>query len=255
MGHTLGIVVPAYEPNVSILREYISSLHTEVSPAEIIIEIDSPATETVAALRELPVEVNVSPRRRGKGAAVTHGFDALNTEVFAFVDADGSTPASSVNRITTPVLDGRTDLAIGSRRHPEANVHSHQTVVRRWLGNFFAFTAKKTLALPINDFQCGAKAISRSAWQEVRQHLHEPGFAWDLELIGMTAALGYTIQEIPIEWTDQPGSTVNPIGTSVSLAKALLMVRHRTKLLSKNTMHNVVASYRSEDDSLIDQRK
>lgn len=255
MGHTLGITVPAYEPDVHVLSEYVAALHDVLSPAEIIIELDAPTTETIDALRALPVELNVSSTRRGKGAAVTHGFDSLDTDVLAFVDADGSTPANSVDGITTPVLEGRTDLAVGSRRHPDAVVHSHQTYVRRWLGNLFAFVAKKTLGLPLNDFQCGAKAITRAAWQEIRTHLHEPGFAWDLELIGITAALGYSIQEIPIEWTDHPGSTVNPIGTSLSLAKALLMVRHRAKLLSDNTVHGILAAYRTEDESIIEQRK
>lgn len=255
MDHTLGIVVPAYEPDVNLLRNYIDSLDTELSPTKIIVEIDSPPETTIDSLRDLPIDVNVSPNRRGKGAAVTNGFDALETDALAFVDADGSTPASSVDRITTPILTGKTDLAVGSRRHPDAIIHSHQTYVRRWLGNLFALIAKKTLALPINDFQCGAKAITQSAWQEVRTQLHEPGFAWDLELIGMTAALGYSIQEIPIEWTDQPGSTVNPLATSLSLAKALFMVRHRAKLASNNTVHGVLAAYRSEDESLIEQRK
>lgn len=255
MGHSLGIVVPAYEPDMNLLRKYITSLETGLSPTKIIVEIDAPAETTIDSLRDLPVEVNVSSNRRGKGAAITNGFDSLETNVLAFVDADGSTPASSVDRITSPVLTGKTDLAVGSRRHPDAIVHSHQTYVRRRLGNLFALIAKKTLALPINDFQCGAKAITRSAWQEVRTQLHEPGFAWDLELIGMTAALGYRIQEIPIEWTDQPGSTVNPLATSFSLAKALLMVRHRAKLISNNTVHGVLDTYRSEDESLIDHRK
>jgi glycosyltransferase involved in cell wall biosynthesis len=226
-----------------------------VSPAEIIIEIDSPKPVTVDRLQELPVTVNSSPTRRGKGAAVTAGFDSLTTDVLAFVDADGSTPAHSVNRIITPVIDNQTDLAVGSRRHPDATVHSHQTYVRRWLGNLFAFIARKTLAIPINDFQCGAKAITQSAWLDVREHLHEPGFAWDLELIGMTAALGYSIQEIPIEWTDQPDSTVNTLGTTVSLAKALVMVRHRTKLANNNAIHGALATHRSEDESLIEQQK
>lgn len=255
MGRSLGIVIPAYQPDVAVLLEYLTAIRSVVSPKTIKVEIDSPTNDTLEKLQALPVELNVSPTRRGKGAAITNGFDSLDTDVFAFVDADGSTPAHSVQRVINPVLEHRTDLAIGSRRHPDAIVHSHQTHIRRWLGNLFAIAARKILALPFHDYQCGTKAISKEAWQTVRTHLYEPGFAWDLELIAMTTALGYSIQEIPIEWNDHPGSTVEPIGTSMSLAKALFMVRHRGKVLREDPVHGVLSSYRSEEESLIERRR
>ncbi|MDZ7730035.1 MAG: hypothetical protein U5K37_02095 [Natrialbaceae archaeon] len=62
------------------------------------------------------------------------------------------------------------------------------------------------------DFQCGAKAIHRSAWEETAPYLDEAGFGWDVELISIVDALGFSLCEVPIEWEDAPESTVSSVG-------------------------------------------
>jgi glycosyltransferase involved in cell wall biosynthesis len=253
MERTLGIVVPAYRPNVDALSGYVRAIEESLDPDTIRIELDDPAPGVAERLRDLPATVAVANARRGKGAAITHGFEALTTDVFAFVDADGSTPAGALVTVVDRVATGEADLAVGSRRHPESTVTSHQTYARRWLGNAFAFLARLALSVPLYDFQCGAKAIDAEAWASVRDHLYEPGFAWDLELIAVADALGYRIEEVPIEWEDRPGSTVSPVGTSLALAKALVVVRHRARRLTDHLLHSTIETYREEGPSLIDR--
>lgn len=255
MDRSIGIVVPAYEPDVSLLQTYVEAIEKDLGPAEIQIELDDPDGNVAPELESLDATVSVSPTRRGKGAAITHGFEALNTDVFAFVDADGSTPVHSLKAVLDPVVDGDCSLAVGSRRHPTATVRTHQTIARRWLGNGFAWLARRILSVPLYDFQCGAKAIDATVWSAVRNHIYEPGFAWDLELIVMTDAFGYEIEEVPIKWEDQPGSTVSPVGTSLSLAIALFVVRHRAKRLEDNRLHTAIQTYREDPTALVDRRK
>jgi glycosyltransferase involved in cell wall biosynthesis len=253
MDRSLGVVVPAYDPDVDVLSAYVRAIEGTLDPAEIRIELDDPAPGVAEHLRELPATVAVANARRGKGAAITHGFEALSTDVLAFADADGSTPARALGTVIDPVAAGDAALAVGSRRHPASTVTSHQTYARRWLGNAFAFLARVALSVPLQDFQCGAKAIDADAWESVRDHLYEPGFAWDLELIAVANALGHRIEEVPIEWEDQPGSTVSPVGTSLALAKALVVVRHRARRLDDHLLHAAIESYREEAPSLVDR--
>ena len=253
MERSLGVVVPAYNPDVGILSSYVRAIKGTLDPAEIRIELDAPAPTAAERLRDLPATVAVADARRGKGAAITHGFEALSTDVYAFADADGSTPADALASVVEPVDVGDADLAVGSRRHPESTVTSHQTYARRWLGNGFAFLARLALSVPLHDFQCGAKAIDAGAWASVRDHLYEPGFAWDLELIAIANALGHRIKEIPIEWEDRPGSTVSPVGTSLALAKALVVVRHRARCVGDHRLHSAIETYREEGPALIDR--
>ena len=217
------------------------------------IEVDDPREAVAAALADLPATVNVSPYRRGKGAAVTAGFEALETDVLAFADADGSTPPGELARVVAAVTDGDADLAVGSRRHPEAEITSHQTLARRFLGDGFAWLARRLLDADLYDYQCGAKAIRRPAWTAVREHLYEPGFAWDVELVAMAGALELAIAEVPITWEDMPGSTVSPVRDSVRLGRALLVSRHRAKQIRNSRVHNAIAATREDPTALIDK--
>lgn len=253
MARSVGIVLPAYEPDVGRLARYIRDISTSLDPSVLRIELDAPSAGVVAELADLPAEVHVADRRRGKGAAVTAGFEALETDVLVFADADGSTPVASLGEVIAPVREGTADLAIGSRRHPDATVRAHQTYGRRWLGNGFAWIARRLLDVHCYDYQCGAKGITRAAWTAVRSHLYEPGFAWDIELLAMADALGYEISEIPISWDDQPGSTVAPIDTAVEMARALFSARHRARLLRDDPLHRALQAYRSESTALVNR--
>lgn len=235
MTESLGVVVPAYRPDVETLAEYVAALRDRFPAATVRVELDAATPATRARLASLPVAVDAVDARRGKGAAITAGFEALDADVLAFVDADGSTAVDSVAAVVEPVREGRADLAVGSRRHPEACVADHQTVARRWLGAGFARLARRLLDVDLADFQCGAKAITRDAWAAVREHLYDPGFAWDVELVAVAAALGRTIAEVPVDWRDRPGSTVDPIRSTVRMGWTLLSARQRADRIGQST--------------------
>lgn len=231
MADRVGIVIPAYDADPEQLATYIDSLEETLAPARIHVEFDCPTEDTVRHVAETSATLRVSDRRRGKGAAVTAGFDCLETSILAFVDADGSTPATALAAVLSPVLDGSAHLAVGSRRHPDAVVTVHQSRVRRRLGDVFVRVARQLLPVPLYDYQCGAKAIRRETWEAVRSEITSPGFAWDVELICLAAAVGAEIQEVPIHWEDRPGSTVPPVRSSLEFARALFRGWHRARLL------------------------
>ena len=257
MEPSLGIVVPAFRPDVDRLVGYTRELADRLDPARIRVELDDPRGRVEPRLRgvELPPSVTLSVvhRRRGKGAAITAGFEALDTDLLLFVDADGSTPVDSVERILEPLYAGRADVAAGSRRHPDSRVTSHQTFARRHLGDGFAWLARRLLEAELYDYQCGAKALTAEWWERVRAHLYESGFAWDIEVVAIAAALGARVVEVPIEWEDRPGSTVSPVRTTLSLARALLVVRHRAKRLGSSRLHDAIAEHRDET-ALVDRK-
>lgn len=254
MDTSLGVVVPAYRPDVDRLVSYVGELDERLQPDKLRIELDAPHGGVPADLADLSetVTVNTAPDRRGKGAAVTAGFEALGTDVLAFVDADGSTPARSLADVLDPLADAA-DLAVGSRRHPDARVTSHQTFVRRRLGDGFAWLARRFLDVGLYDYQCGAKGLTSEAWRDVRLHLYEPGFSWDVELVAVTSALDLRIAEVPIEWQDQPGSTVDPVDAVVDFARTLLIARHRARRLKDSPLHDAIAARRGKKPALVNR--
>jgi glycosyltransferase involved in cell wall biosynthesis len=250
---SVGLVVPAFRPDVERLAAYVEALHETLGLDADRIELDDPDEEVAAALGGLRAEVNAVPYRRGKGAAVTAGFEALDTDVVAFADADGSTPPAAMGGVIEPIVAGRADVSVGSRRHPDAIVASHQTWGRRHLGDAFAWLARRLLEVDLYDYQCGAKALTAPAWGSIRDHLYEPGFAWDVELVAIAGALDSRVEEVPIEWHDAPGSTVSPVRTSLRLGRALLTARHRAKRIRNSRLHEAIAAQREEPTALVDQ--
>lgn len=253
MSTTVGVVVPAYRPDISELRRYVSAIDETLDPETVVVELDSPEAGVTAQLSDLPAAVETVPYRRGKGAAVTAGFEYLATDVLVFADADGSTPTDSLATVADRVSSGTADLAVGSRRHPDSEVASHQTFARRFLGDGFAWLAGTLLTVSLYDYQCGAKAITADGWERVRSHLYEPGFAWDVELVAIAGALDLRVDEVPIRWEDRPGSTVSPVRDSLALFRALLSSRHRAKQLSDDRLHTAIAARREQPTALVER--
>ncbi|WP_411965573.1 glycosyltransferase [Haloferax sp. YSMS24] len=252
MMQSVGVVVPAYRPDPDRLVPYVEALVEALDPDAVRVELDAPLPETLDALDALHplAEVNPVDARRGKGAAITAGFEALDTDILSFADADGSTPAKSMAHVVDAIYQGA-DLAVGSRRHPDSTVASHQTVARRYLGDGFAWLARHLTEVPLYDYQCGAKAITADAWDDVRMHLYEPGFAWDIELVAVSGAFDHCIAEVPVVWEDQPNSTVSPVDTTLKMARGLLRSRHRARTIREDRLHAFIAA-RNDQRTLID---
>ncbi|MFB6168471.1 MAG: glycosyltransferase [Haloferacaceae archaeon] len=248
----VGVVLPAYRPDPDRLVAYAAELCERVDPAAVRVELDAADAETRERLRALPDRVVVADadRRRGKGAAITAGFEALDTDILVFADADGSTPVESLAGVIAPVRRGEAALAVGSRRHPDATVADHQTFARRLLGDGFAWVARRVLDVALYDYQCGAKALTAGAWGNARAHLREPGFAWDVELVAVVDALGKRVVEVPVEWEDQPNSTVAPVTDTLRIARGLLVARHRARHLRGDRLHRAIGG---DDPALVEQ--
>ena len=242
MERTVGVVIPAYAPPVGALEDYVHAAVGIMDPDAIRIELDAPRPGTEERLEALPATVAVSQVRRGKGAAVSAGFDALDSDVLVMLDADGSTPVSGAIRLLEPIRTGDAAIAVGSRRHPDATVRGSQSMTRRYLGGGFAWCARRILEPSLYDYQCGAKAISRHAWETTRDHLQEEGFGWDVELLAVSDALGIPIAEVPLEWYDADGSTVSTVGTSLDLARAVVRARRNAARLRRRPLGGAATS-------------
>ena len=122
MTRSVGIVVPAYRPDPERLGAYLRALAERLGPAVIRVEIDAPQSDLRSQLGALPgcVEIAAVDARRGKGAAITAGFEALvdSVDVLSFADADGSTPAASFAAVVDAVTSHLDIACVGppSRR-------------------------------------------------------------------------------------------------------------------------------------------
>ena len=75
------------------------------------------------------------------------------------------------------------------------------------------------------DAQCGFKAVSRRAADDVVPLVVDNGWFFDTEMLLIAAKNGYRVREIPVKWTDDPDSRVRIVSTAWEDIKGLLRLR------------------------------
>lgn len=143
--------------------------------------------------------------RQGKGAAVRRGLLASTARWRGFCDADLSTPPQVLTDVVVH-LDRGAQVVIGSRRVAGASYEVAQPLVRR-LGSGTFRLMTRPLVGGVADTQCGFKFFSAAAADQIFNRVTTNGFAFDVEALAVAARLGLPVVEVPVRWTDQPGSS------------------------------------------------
>ncbi|MCE3222107.1 MAG: hypothetical protein K0S58_287 [Nitrospira sp.] len=232
----LSIIIPAYNEARRLppfLQRMVTYLDQRRQSYEILVVDDGSEDQTSQAVESLAqqcLQVRLIQLRcnMGKGAAVRRGMQAARGHLQLFADADGATPIEELARLEAALAQGA-DLAIGSRalasRNPRYRVRARWH--RSLLGALFNAVVQRLGIRHIADTQCGFKLFRRSAAQDLFSVTCVDGYAFDLELLYIARQRGYHIAEVPINWTDQPGSKVRPWRDGFGMLRELLAIRKR----------------------------
>lgn len=235
----LSIVIPAYNEERRLpgtLEAVDRFLSSKSYGSEVIVADDGSTDRTapVACAQQLHhghLRVLRLPHR-GKANAVREGILAAQGRYVMFMDADLSTPMEYADLL----LDALTtaDVAIGSREGAGSR-RIGEPAYRHLMGRVFNALVRLIAVPGINDTQCGFKAFTATAGQDLfgAVLLHASGrnvrgprvTGFDVEILFLARKRGYDIVEIPVEWTHVAGSKVAPIGDSVRMFADVLRVR------------------------------
>lgn len=155
----------------------------------------------------------------GKGAALSAGLDAAEADVAAFCDVDLATPLPELARLIDAAAAGGC-LAIGSRATAEAKLEVRESRARELAGRAFN-GAVRWLCPGIADTQCGAKAAPTWLWRRLLPHLHQVGFAWDVEVVALALRIGEEVQELGVEWHHDERTKVKVLRDGARMVRAL----------------------------------
>ncbi len=230
----LSVVIPAHNeatrilPHLHSIAEYLSSQRRSY---EIIVVDDGSLDETATVVREfarhLPSISLISLSTCvGKGGAVRHGMLAATGRLHLFTDADGATAITELDRLEQAIRAGA-DVAIGSRslasqrRDFTVNARWHRTV----LGGYFNAIVRMGGIRGISDTQCGFKLFEKSVARDLFSVSTINGYGFDLELLYVAHQRGYRVTEVPVNWSDQPGSKVRVLRDGFAMLRELARVR------------------------------
>ncbi|MFF8933529.1 glycosyltransferase [Streptomyces paradoxus] len=151
-----------------------------------------------------PVHV-IGCSERGKGAAVRRGIVTSTARFVGFLDADNATPVETLGKVL-PLLQDGCAAVIASRHVDGSRFEVEESAVRRCGGWMFRRLTRLTLP-DIADTQCGFKFFDGRLAREAAATCRVDGFAFDVELLTRIVRAGGTVVEVPVAWTDMPGST------------------------------------------------
>ncbi len=230
----LSVVIPTYNEAHRLaptLERVLAYLSAQPYTSEVLIADDGSqdATRDVAAVvaerwTALPVRILQAERNQGKGAAVRRGVLAARGARVLFSDADGSTPIEDIERLL-PLLESGYDVAIGSRSQADSRVLTRQPLPRRLMGWIFHHLVMTLLLPGVRDSQCGFKAFRTPAARHIFGQVETPGFAFDVEALLLSRALGYRMKEVGVTWADAPGTTVAPLRDATRMVRDLVRLR------------------------------
>jgi glycosyltransferase involved in cell wall biosynthesis len=166
------------------------------------------------------------PEPIGKGGALIEGLKlASQAEVVGYVDADGASPPHAFHDLVKRLPEA--DCIIGSRWLPGTVLHQAQPWVRRFTSRCFHVVVELLFWMHIKDTQCPCKVMRRAAVEKIHSNLRIADLAFDVNLLVSLKRAGFTIKEVPTEWTDKIGSKVTSSLFRTSLVMFLSTLRVR----------------------------
>ncbi|MEU9709198.1 MULTISPECIES: bifunctional glycosyltransferase family 2/GtrA family protein [unclassified Streptomyces] len=226
----LDVVVPVYNEEKD-LRPCVVRLHGHLArtfpyPFRITVadNASTDATPAVAAAlaAELPGVRSVRLEEKGRGRALRTVWTASDAPVLAYMDVDLSTDLNALLPLVAPLISGHSDLAIGSRLTRSSRVVRGPK--REFVSRAYNLILRSSLAAGFSDAQCGFKAVRREVAERLLPMVEDSGWFFDTELLVLAERAGLRIHEVPVDWIDDPDSTVHIVRTAAEDLKGVWRV-------------------------------
>ncbi|MFD3740347.1 glycosyltransferase [Streptomyces sp. NPDC058629] len=226
----LDVVVPVYNeekdlrPCVLRLHDHLSRTFPYAFRVTVADNASTDATPAVAAAlaAELRGVRYVRLEEKGRGRALRTVWSDSDAPVLAYMDVDLSTDLNALLPLVAPLISGHSDLAIGSRLARSARVVRGSK--REFISRAYNLILRSSLAAEFSDAQCGFKAIRSEVAERLLPMVEDSGWFFDTELLVLAERAGLRIHEVPVDWIDDPDSTVHIVRTATEDLKGVWRV-------------------------------
>ncbi|MCI8590279.1 MAG: glycosyltransferase family 2 protein [Clostridiales bacterium] len=211
----LSIVIPMYNESmliaetVAALVQYCSGLSCEW---ELIFSDDGSVdgcAEPIrqAAGRDARIKLIRSEVNLGKGAAVRRGILASLGDTVLFTDCDLAYGIEQMDALLWYHVNSGDDITLGSRSLHAAG-YSGYSLTRRMMSRVYRRFLSLYTGCPLFDSQTGLKCFKGDTARKLFSVCKTDGFAFDLEVILLACALGFTLTEFPVKVLPLPSDAV-----------------------------------------------
>ncbi|MEU3536786.1 bifunctional glycosyltransferase family 2/GtrA family protein [Streptomyces murinus] len=226
-GAVLDVVIPVYneeqdlQPCVRRLHEHLTRTFPYAFRITIADNASTDSTPLLAArlAAELPGVGVVRLEQKGRGRALRTVWSASQAPVLAYMDVDLSTDLNALLPLVAPLISGHSDLAIGSRLARSSRVVRGPR--RELISRVYNLILRGSLQARFSDAQCGFKAIRGDVARVLLPLVEDTGWFFDTEMLVLAERAGLRIHEVPVDWVDDPDSTVHIVRTATDDLKGV----------------------------------
>ncbi|MCM1965455.1 glycosyltransferase [Streptomyces sp. G1] len=179
-------------------------------------EVAADLAASVAGVRSTRLE------QKGRGRALRTVWGESDAPVLAYMDVDLSTDLNALLPLVAPLISGHSDLAIGTRLARSSRVV--RGAKREFISRAYNLFLRSSLSARFSDAQCGFKAIRREVATRLLPLVEDSGWFFDTELLVLAERAGLRIHEVPVDWVDDPDSTVHIARTAAEDLKGVWRV-------------------------------
>ena len=230
------LIIPMYNEE-KILPETLKTISEYMESAfdsyEVIFADDGSADASRKIVEEcgLPhIRAVGYPENHGKGCAVRTGMLAAKGDVRLFTDCDLAYGTEIIRKLYDDFQKAGCDVMIGSRNLSEDGYEGY-TAMRRFASKAYIRVLCMVGGFKLSDSQCGFKAFSGKAAEDIFSRCVTDSFAFDFEAIMFASRLGYKIAEIPVRIINhrESESKVNMLSDSTRMLRDVMRIKKHVK--------------------------
>jgi len=240
----VSLIIPAFNEAARLpqsLRKIVEFTGGNAFSCEVLVVVEKSTDGTLELAREIGAKqanfkIVDNEIQLGKGHAVRSGMRVATGKIQFYMDADLSVPLEDMLFFldyfrTHPEVD----VVIGNRQHKDSKILVKQPPLREKMGKAFNRIIQSLSLLDVRDTQCGFKAFRKKASHAIFYRQRLDGFAFDVEVLLLAKALGFTIVDLPVHWVNSPDSKVNIVRDSLQMFLDTVRVRRLVERTARET--------------------
>lgn len=192
--------MPAYNAEKTVKKTYEDLPKDLIS--EVILVDDASRDKTVQRAKQLGLSVYIHQKNKGYGGNQKTCYDQAlkrKPDIIVMVHPDYQYDSTLVGVLCEPIVNGRTDIMLGSRIQTRKQVLAGGMPLYKYLSNRF-LTLFENLAMGLNlsEYHTGFRAFRSQVLKTVPYHHFSNDFIFDQQILVSALSYGYNIADIPV---------------------------------------------------------
>lgn len=194
------VVLPAYNAQKTVQATYRDLPKDLIS--EVILVDDASKDKTVQIAKKLGITVYVHRKNKGYGGNQKTCYDQAlksNPDIVVMVHPDYQYDSRLVGVLCEPIVNGRTDIMLGSRIQTRNQVLAGGMPIWKYFANrFLTLFENIAMGLNLSEYHTGFRAYSSRVLKTLPYHKFSNDFIFDQQILISALSYGFNISEIPI---------------------------------------------------------